>query len=346
MKKTTLAGVAVRAGVTAKTASLALRRGKGAPETVERIRQAAQELGYEARQPRSGGDTILLITPIDHNPSYYVELGAFVRQRLDGDGYRTLHINASGDAVCELTAIDLAIRERVAGALLVSTRCHPDGPRKLSAAGIPTVLVNCRPLAEHLSRVAYVGVDNITGTADAVRQLIDRGHKRIAYLHGPAQSLSEQQRYAGFKQAMEEIGGIQAKYDLELHEPMARFSAGRSAGDQILDVKPRPTAIVVYNDAMAVGCLLAAAEKGLSVPKDLSVIGHDDLSFAKFTTPPLSTVAVNKLQLGRLATDQLLALISGEEIKEAPRIESYFHDRGTTATIPASLSGREKSRAP
>lgn len=311
--KTTLADVATATAVTQKTASLALRFGKGAPETVARVRKAASELGYITPGRRKKDGPILLMTPTESGSTYYLELALVIRELLRFHGYRRILIeNAGGDPGPEIEAINDAIKNHAAGAILAAPRCLPEGIDRLVRAQVPTVMIGVRP--ELVPRdVLSVSVSNASGVFEAVRYLRQLGHSKIAYLRGRAGAFSDDQRFEGFCRAMTETHGqINERYVVALHAAIPDFRAGFVACDFLFGLPERPTAIVAYNDAMAMGCIVAASERGHKVPSDLSVVGHDDLRFAEFTSPPLSSIRIDRSALGRYVVDILHAAMKGE----------------------------------
>lgn len=334
----TLAEVAQHAGVSAKTASQALQHGRGAPATVAKIKTVAETLGYKIRQTKRTAKirAVLVVTPLEFNPSYYIEFATAVRDRLRAKGLETLYRNGGGHDAIELAAIDEAIRDGVAGAILVSPRCLPAGAERLVRSRIPTVVVTARP-NEIPPEVSRVHVDNSQGVYAAVTYLREIGHERIAYLCGPALAYSEEQRRDGFVQAMQNSNArIRQEYIIHLNEPsFPDYRAGYNGFKALLRISERPTAIIAFNDMMALGCLNAAYESCITVPEKISIVGHDDLPFAEYTIPPLTTITINRQRLGAYAVEQLCKLIINYEDSSEITMETR-HDlikRGTVGSI-------------
>lgn len=330
MRKPKLTDVAREAGLSTKAASQALQHGRGAAETVARVREVAVRLGYKVRRGKSARQGILLVTPMDLNPFYFAELAASVLEVLLGAGYELIHEDSGDDVSKELRAIDRAMTSRLAGVVLVSPRSLPRALENLGRARIPSVAIGAR-LQDLPEGAAAVNIDNFAGTAEAVDHLRSLGHKRIAYLRGRGASFSDQERFRGFQEQMRRTGAhIEDRYVVELTEHLPAFRAGADACRGLLRLPQHPTAIIAYNDAMAMGCLAAAAEEKVAVPEELSVIGHDDLPFTPYTIPPLSTVAIDRRRLGRLAAEQLIKLMDGEATQRTV-METYFRVRRSTA---------------
>lgn len=310
----TLAQVAELAGVAPKTATSVLLHGKGRPETARRVREAAQQLHYLSRKSsRLSERRILLLSPVDNSGStYYLELMKIIREMLRLSGYRMIIENTGGNPILELTAINDAIRNNVVGAILTDPKCLPAGAEQLVDSNVATVVLGA-PQNLVPTGVSSVLVDNSLGVYRAVKYLRVLGHERIAYLSGQSTAFAQEQRLAGFKSALEENGRIKEEYIVELHNSITGFDAGRDGAKRLLSLDQPPTAIIADDDTVAMGCLLAASQRRppVLVPKHLSVIGHDDLDFAEYTTPSLSTVRIDRHRLGGTAVELLQELIDG-----------------------------------
>jgi LacI family transcriptional regulator len=153
-------------------------------------------------------------------------------------------------------------------------------------------------------------VDHESGAAQATRHLLDRGHRNIGFIAGPAASRGSQQREVGYQTALAEAG-------VEHNPDWTRCCAptidgGYQAARNLLLGSPEITAIFCYNDLIAVGALRACAELGKHVPDDVAIVGFDDIPLAALVTPPLTTCRVDRAALGAQAVDLLLRQIKGE----------------------------------
>lgn len=325
----TIADVARAAGVNPKTVSQVLQHNRGTPGTQALVRTAADQLGYKPKA-RAASKDVLLVTPLAFNPPYYTELVGACRDKLRVHGYRLVHENAGGDSSVEVEAIRRGIKDGVAGALLVSPRSVPESIRLLVRARMPTVVVGARP-HDILARVAQIHIDNFLGTYEAVRALREQGHTRIAYVRGRPLALSDEQRYRGFLQAVADTQGtVDPMYVAGPYEGIPGFEAGHQACSDLLNMRERPTAILAHNDSVAMGCLLAAHEKKVEVPRELSIVGHDDLPYAPFTCPPLSTVSINRFNIAEAMVDLLLTQVAGDSPRDAS-LGTHFSERESTA---------------
>ncbi len=174
----------------------------------------------------------------------------------------------------------------------------------------PTVLIDYDgQTANHT-----VNVTNEQGARDATQHLIDLGHSRIGFITGSLLTASARQRREGFEKAMNEAGFA---IDPELVvESDYREPSGYAASEQILDSQDPPTAIVASSDTAAFGVLRSAAERGLVVPDDLSVVGFDDIPEASYVQPGLTTVSQPMTEMGALAARILLEVISDPTLGE------------------------------
>jgi LacI family transcriptional regulator len=150
-----------------------------------------------------------------------------------------------------------------------------------------------------------------------VRHLIGRGHTRIALIAGPENNFEAQERLRGYRDALREL--LPGSEEQVLSGNFTEESGWR-AGNQILALSERPTAIFAANDMMAIGCLFALNEAGIKVPDDIALAGYDDIPIARFITPPLTTVRVRIAELGSLALERLaLAIEKPDRVSVSPQ---------------------------
>jgi LacI family transcriptional regulator len=161
-------------------------------------------------------------------------------------------------------------------------------------------------LGKHLFPSLSVQVDNWAIASDAAGYLIDLGHRQIAYISGPAVLLTSDLRLSGFRSALERHG--LASDPALIFDGDYTYEGGLRAAQAIMAQPVRPSAVLASNDLMAIGCLIGLKRAGLRVPDDVSLMGIDDISTARFVDPPLSTVAIPMRELGVTAMEQLLQL--------------------------------------
>ncbi len=228
------------------------------------------------------------------------------------------------------------LRQTLTRWLILVGKVSPAFVRQLRGSGFSLVLVDMRPPARDMD--AVVGED-AQGAYEATRHLLKLGHERIALLRGPARHPFSLALARGYRRALQEAG-IPARRERML-ETAFHPQGGYLATEALLKGPSRPTAIVT-NDDMAIGALRAAQERGLRVPEDLAVVGFDDIEYAAHTTPPLTTVAVPKEEMGRLAVQRAVAqLEQGERHVYSTTVVSH------TLMIRASCgAGRGTRREP
>jgi len=305
----TIKEVARLAGVSIKTVSRVVNGAAYvSDETRRRVARAIERLGYRpnalarglvTRRSRSIGLVIADIV----NP-FFPPLVRAVEDAAAARGYNVILCDTDEDAARERAVISVLLEKQVDGLILCASRVPGDYLRSLASDGIPLMLVN-RVLAH--PRAAAVVVDGAEGGRRATTHLLDLGHRRIAYLAGPAASFSHRGRLRGYRQALMTrriafdpnlvVGGI------------ASMAAGREGMGALLSLRRPPTAVFAFDDLMAIGALEEIRRWGRRVPEDVAVVGFDDIDLAAFVDPPLTTVAQPKAEMGRLAANRLLDMI-------------------------------------
>lgn len=301
----TLTQVAKRAGVSLSTASRAYSDpDRLGPETLRKIRAAAQQLGYEApaarlvEAPGREAQTIGVVVPDVANPVF----GAFVKAA-QGEGWHyaqtVVLVDTDFSSEREREAI-VHLRDRVDGLVVCSPRLDADTILELSGR-IPAVLVNRET----------VGADCIVAdTSDGLRQAVEYlralGHKRLAYVQGSARSWSNSQRVA----LVEGFAG-QAGIDLQVLGSQAETVDGGVAAAASV-IACGASAVIAHNDLVALGVVAGARTLGVRVPDDLSVIGIDDIPLATVSAPALTTISVPMARAGSLALATLRRAAGGD----------------------------------
>ena len=318
----TLRHVAAAAGVSVATASRAFSRPeKVDPSTRARILRLADELRYvpnRAAQALITGRTMSLglVVPDLTNPFFPgVIKGAQARAR--ERGLSLLIADTDEDPGAELALVG-QLAQRTDAVVLCSSRM-PDDDLDRAARLCPVVLVN----REHPG-VPAVTFDSDAGVREAAVHLRALGHRRVGYVGGPAHSFSDAARAAGLH-AEFPAHGLEVVL-LGNHDPS--FEGGRRAADVVLSSDV--TAVMVHNDVMALGLVGRLLDYGLDIPRELSVIGWDDIEFAGMFTPGLTTVRMPREDAGRAAVGYLEAALGGRT-SEPPRLETHLVFRQTTA---------------
>jgi LacI family transcriptional regulator len=306
-RRPTIYDVARAAGVAASTVSRAYARpGRVNHETAQAIFAAADRLGYRVTKINSSvgrrtGAVALIVSDIT-NP-FYGEIikGAEEAARLAG--YVLLLVDSSESGLVERDDVARTL-ELVEGVVLASTRMS-DSAIRVIAKQTPLVLLN-----RQMPDTSCIVVDNALGMRRAAEHLASLGHKTIAYISGPQASWAEGVRWRAVKQAAEALDLRVRRID-PLDAPSMRTGFGTAP--QI--VAKKVTAVLAYNDALAVGIIKGLKQSGLTVPGDISVVGFDNTVFAEVVDPALTTVVAPIRKAGAAGVGNVLALASGAKTK-------------------------------
>jgi LacI family transcriptional regulator len=310
---TTIREVAESAGVSYATVSHVINNTRVvSQETRERVLAAMSALNYRpnalARSLRQGKtNTMGLVLPDSANP-YFAEISRSIEDEAFKKGYSVFLCNTESDTQRELFYVDVLSKKQVDGIIFIAAGDQADSLDFLLREDMPVVMIDRNlPNVE----VDAVLTDNELGGFLATRHLIELGHKRIACIAGPSSITPSAERIIGYRRALEQAG---LSYDETLIlRGDYHAQSGMEITHSVLKLEPRPTAIFALNDLMALGALRAAAEAGYSVPKDLAVVGYDDLELAHFTNPPLTTIAQPKKQIGAQAIHLLVERIARKD---------------------------------
>ncbi len=312
-----LKDVAGRAGVSFQTASKVLNGGgSGAPATLERIRRAAEEVGYVPNAlarglVTKGTKTLGIITadPSDHVLGRFV-VGAEAEARQRGWVPMLINVDHAGSDVGRY--VELLSERRVDGILMAAPQAEGDPVLGERLCGrLPVVSLH---RIEGV-RVPLVGSDHVETGLLAVRHLLLHGHRLIGVVTGLAARQVTNSRLAGHRRALTEAD-VAADPEL-VEEGDWTVAGGYLSTMRLLQRAPGVSALFVHNDYMAMGALRALYERGLRVPDDVAVVGCDDAPLAAYAVPSLTTVRVPFEETGRVAIAQLLRLIAGEAVMES-----------------------------
>jgi LacI family transcriptional regulator len=329
-----LKDVAARSGVSFQTASKVLngRSGVVSAQTRQRILDAARELGYVPNALARGlvSRTSLTVGVLAGDFSD-LALSQFVlaaQRAVSAQGHAALIGNVSAKGDVELAVRKL--REHRVDGILVMAPTLEDDPQigRLLRGSLPVVSINHVPGGG----IPVVGSDHtVTGTL-AAEHLVELGHKRIGVLTGPRRRRVVKSRMLGFRTALQQAG--QRLLAKRVVEADWTYAGGYAAMRQLLTTDPSVTAVFAHNDIIAVGALKALQEHGFSVPADCSLVGCDDLPFAGYLVPPLTTVQVPFAETGERAAISLLDLIRGGSIPRRELLPVRLVVRESTAPRP------------
>lgn len=316
----TLSDVAEAAGVSPTAVSRYLNNRIDLPQaTRERIDAAIAKLNYRpnllAKRLSTGrAEAISLVTPEIANP-FFAELAGAIEAEAQAHGYAVYMTSTRGDLAREIDAIQRLQDQHVDGLIMMTNR-----PDDGTLAALLSRHQNVVLLDEDIPGVSVprVFVENEQGSYLATRHLIEAGHREIAIVSGPQSLMSVGERLAGFERAMDEAGLVVRAGWVLLGDYSREY--GRAAAGQLLGGLHRPTAVVACSDYIAIGILQATRLAGLDVPRDLSLVGFDDMPFAELVDPPLTTVRQPIADMGRAAFGSLLALINKTDAEAHTRL--------------------------
>jgi LacI family transcriptional regulator len=307
------------------------------PRTADRVEEAARDLGYSlnpiARSLKTRRSfSIGVVIPDLTNPLFPPMIRG-MEEVLDPAGYTTLVASTDGDPDRERQRVQTLIGRHVDGFVIATAQRRDRLVADMLAGGMAVVLVN-RTIEG--GGVQAVIPDDRKGSALAVEHLASLGHLRIAHLAGPRSVSTGYLRWRGFVEAMEERG-LEVDPKLLVVADGYNEAAGARAARELLDATPLPTAIVAANDLLALGCYTALADAGLRCPRDVSVVGFNDMPFTDRVSPPLTTVHIPQARIGARAAELLLERIQDPAAPPQTLLfEPTLQSRSSTARVPAA----------
>lgn len=326
--RVTINDVARVAEVSVSTVSKVVNGRYGvAPATIARVHQVINELGYEtslvASSMRNSRTNIIGILVAEFEP-FALELLNGISATLRGTKYDLMayagNLTPEGHIGWERRSLSRLGGTLIDGAIIVTPTVEiPHSP-------VPVVAIDPQAGTD---MPIIVDVDNSGGAQKATEHLLGLGHQRIGHIRGREDLKSAHLREAGYRQALENAG---IPHDEQLIEQGDyQQDAAVEAARRLLDLPQPPSAIFAANDISALAALGVAAERGLAVPEDLSIIGFDDIPAAAQSTPALSTVRQPLHEMGSHAVRLLLSLLDGEEATAPQQLPAVLVPRDTTA---------------
>lgn len=315
-RKVSIVDIAKTAGVSISTVSRVLN-GKAeqfriSKKSQQKVRETARRLNYVPNQfaanLKSGkSNTIALIIPSLSNP-FFAEIASEINAEIRNRGYITIIGDSDENTDTENEELLQMQSRNIEGLVIVPCSQDSKNIKKLHDRGVPVICID-RYFEDQ--DIPYVSTDNYEGAVMATKHLIDLGHKRIACIQGVQHSVPNQLRIKGYKDAMTSSGIT------DYHISGDEFSVenGYKETKLLLQLKERPTAIFALSNTIAMGCMKALREEGLSIPEDISLIAFDDHPYLDYLATPLTCITQPTREVCRLAVKHLFFMLQKKEIK-------------------------------
>ena len=314
-KLATIEDVAAIAGVSIATVSRAINEPtKVADETRRRVTQAIAQTGYTtnamARSLRMRRSNMILILAPDVGDPNFSNILVGLETEASKRGYGVLIGNTQNDPTRETDYLRFISSNQADGLILFTGHLPYGFGSEGGDARLPPMVAVNEPVSN--SDVPFVGVDNFEGSRVAAEHLISQGHRRIAFIGHSTSKAVNILREQGYRAALEGHGiAIDPRLILDGD---GTTESGRAATEHMFVRDVLPTAFLCVNDATALGVIIALTARRYELPRQFSVMGFDDITFASFVSPSLTTMKQPRLKIGEEAMDLLLALLEGKSI--------------------------------
>jgi len=335
LRKVSMRKVSELACVSTATVSRALKNPEMvSPDTRERILAAVDKLGYRpnmlARNFFTGKtDTILVIVTDLTNP-FFSGIIKGVEEVAQQLGYSVLLGDTDDDIKREQVYAEMVLSNRADG-LIQLDHIFPFAEKDTELARkIPMVSVCDAIDGEH--KFPYITIDNIAASREVATHLVGLGHTKIGAISGQQDSRVTSERLGGLKRVLQE-NNIKFNEDWFIKGSYSKQS-GQASAEKLLQQKELPTAIFCFSDEIAIGAIKAIKNKGLKVPKDISVVGFDNIDVCEYIDPPLTTIDQPSIDMGRKAMHVLYKMITEKEVEQLVEYKPYkLVVRGSTGPV-------------
>lgn len=312
----TIKDIAKRAGVSVATVSHVMNKTRFVSDILQdRVKKAIEDSDYHpnvmAGSLRSRKTRVIGLIVPDNSNQLFAALSKLIEQVSSSLNYNVMLCNSSYNYELEFSCIGLLRSKKVDGLIIIPTMTNPDLINQLADNQLPVVILH------HIITGCIadsVVVNNLKGTYEATLHLINLGHKRIGYIDRPVSLPHSIERLNGYRKALKEHGIRQD--DNIVKCTGFNYINGSEAMERLLKQKPDITAVMAFNDTIAIGVIRSIYDSGLKVPDDISVIGFDDIELCSFITPRLTTVHFPKYKMAEAAVDLLLKRIENPEIRK------------------------------
>src|SRR4051812_2330214 len=314
-QRLTMRQIADLAGVSIATVSRVLNgREDVSEETREVVGRVIRENGYTANRNARGlsaGRTGLVgvLVPLVY-PAYFSGILAGAAEALSERDFQIVLSPTGGEHDREVSIVD-RLHGLTDGAMIILPEESSEELERLLDSGFRFVVLD--PLMPLEERIPSVSAAHMSGADQAMKHLLDLGHRRVGQITGPRGWVATEDRRRGYHAALA-AAGILPDPALE-REAEPEIGPGRAAAEQLLELSEPPTAIFAFNDNIAIGAIQAARARGLRVPEELSVVGFDDVEYAAMVTPALTTVRQPLAEMGRTGVSLLMRLLEGQRFE-------------------------------
>lgn len=325
--------VAREAGVSTATVSHVINKTRFVSEEVRtRVERAIERFQYHpnahARSLASGKSQIIGLVISDISNPFFPELVKAIEKAAFERGYDVILSNTDYDTERTSHYVRRFIERKVAGVAVMTSEMDKELIEMLIRRDVAAVFLDSGETGLHLSNLR---VDYAEGIEQAIRHLVALGHQNIAFIGGTPHFRSARRRLEAFRTT---IGQLFPNSPERIFSGNFKIEGGRRAASEILREKKMPTAIVAANDLMAIGAMHELRATGLQIPRDVSIVGFDDIAFAGLNEPSLTTVNLPRNELGRRAVEALMQTLDnpkndGVEI----RIPTNLIVRNSTAPV-------------
>jgi LacI family transcriptional regulator len=300
--------VARRAGVSLGTVSNVLNRPEiVAEETRRRVQLVIEEIGFvrngSARQLRAGNSRYIGLVVLDVANPFFTEVARGVEDAASEAGYVVVLCNSDDSLEKENHYLNTLEEQRTHGILITPVQNDVSYLQQLRQRGIVVVLLD-RP--SRIKDFCSVAVDDVRGGEIATVHLLEQGHRRIAFVHGPLSIRQCADRRRGMLRAVKSAGLDPNQVIVDIPTPALKTIEGEECVEKLLNTGIRPTAVFCANDLLALGVMRGLAKRRIAVPGDIALVGYDDVEFASMLSIPLTSIRQPKYELGHTAAELLL----------------------------------------
>ena len=337
--------VAREAGVSTATVSHVINNTRFVSDVVRaRVLGAVERCGYypnaHARSLASGRSQTLGLVVSDISNPFFPELIKSIEAAAFERGYDLVLSNTNYDPDRTSHYVRRFIERKVAGVVVMTSELDRALLGELASRDVSVVFLDLGKPGMHMSNLS---VNYESGIEEAIGHLVALGHREIAFVSGPESLRSAARRLEAFRNSMRRhLPRARARF----YRGDFKLDGGRRAAAEMLAAGERPTAVLAANDLMALGVMAELRAAGLQIPRDVSVIGFDDIAFAASAEPPLTTVCLPRVELGSRAVEALMTNIEHPERRGLQvNIPTYLITRASTAAAVSSARARPSRTA-